>query len=96
MHASSVQELSALIQSRHKCRCRFVRSVRVRKTFQGRVLWQGQVGVFRLGRGRTSTECYGWTGDALLGTADPVIVESAGSVNSPTAAVELYIVQHCE
>src|SRR5437764_965825 len=83
MNTSGENALAELIQASYDCPCHLVRTVAVRKTFKGRTLWEGEVGIFRLDRDNDAVDCYGWMEDSLLGIETPYIVLATPEIQSP-------------
>ena len=94
------EALQQAIRDRHGCGSRFVRSVTVTVTgdgrtywqgFHGTMLWEGEVQVFDLVDHPTATRAYAWarSADGPDGADGErlVVVLHAGAVDAPEAAV---------
>jgi hypothetical protein len=93
MNIVTISQLSRAIQEAHYTDCEYLKSARVRQIYKGRVLWQGEVSVFRLKLAAESTECYAWTVDEPFGTCEPVLILKTQAIDSPAAAVRAHVLQ---
>jgi hypothetical protein len=92
MDPAGLPALLDAIRHMHGCEGVHVQSVPVRETFQGQVVWEGEVQVFALADHPTATRCYAWS-HATEGTKRRfVAVLHAPPVDSPIAAVRASIV----
>lgn len=80
------------IRHMHGCEGTFVESVPVRETFQGQVVWDGEVQVFDVTGHPKATRCYAWSHAAEGSRRRFVVVLHAPPVDSPVAAVRASIV----
>lgn len=55
-----VAQLQAAIQQLHGCQSEHLESVAVKEEFRGRVVWEGQVEVFRVFEHPKAKVCYAW------------------------------------
>ena len=86
--------LKRAVRNLHGCDSTWLKSVSVRETFEGQVVWEGSVQVFELHGHPTATRCYAWASpvegsDKLRYYA----VLHEPPVDSPEAAVRASIVQ---
>jgi len=90
-----IAELQGVIRKLHGVESRYLESVPIKETFQGRTIWEGVVEVFELIGHPTAPKVYAWTHD----TDDPkrprrhVTVLHVAPVDSPIAAVRASIVR---
>lgn len=56
-----IDEIHEAIESIHKCRAKYVESVNVTETFEGRTVWEGVVEVFDIIGHPQASRCYAWT-----------------------------------
>lgn len=90
-----IQELQGVIHNLHGAKARYLESVPVKETFQGRTVWDGVVEVFGLTGHPKRDKVYAW----IHATDDPaspkrhVTVLHIPPVVSPQTAVQAVIVQ---
>lgn len=88
---SYISELRAAIRQLHGCQAYHAETVSVTESFQGEVVWQGEVEVFNL-RGHPKAErAYAWAHDTDNGKRY-VAVLKLPPVDSPQSAVKAAIV----
>jgi len=89
-----IEALKEAIRNLHGCDSTWVESVPVKETFEGQIVWEGEVQVFDLIGHPTAKRCYAWS--HATGGSDKrrfVAVLHQGPVDSPQAAVRGAIVQ---
>jgi hypothetical protein len=77
----------------HTCKAEWQESVPVKETFQGQIIWEGIVQVFKLIDHPSTKKCYAWS--YLIddsGKRKFVAVLNEGPIDSPKAAVEASII----
>ncbi|MGO8837553.1 MAG: hypothetical protein ACLQAH_05210 [Limisphaerales bacterium] len=88
-----LERLLLAVQHLHNCDAVHVRSVPVTESFQGRVIWDGEVEVFTLRDHPKARTCYAWS--RADGTHDEhekfITVLELPPVDSPSAAVKVAI-----
>ena len=88
-----VEALEDAIRNLHGCESRYVESVPVTETFDGKVVWTGEVQVFDLIDHPAAERCYAWS--HAMGDSERrrfVAVLHNPPVDSPEAAVRVAIV----
>jgi hypothetical protein len=89
----SVPELQNAIRKMHGCDSKFVETVPVRETFQGKTVWEGDVQVFELIGHPKAKRVYAWSFlNEDSGKRRYVTVLGDGPVVSAQKAVQTYIV----
>ncbi len=92
MDPAGPDALREAIWHMHHCGSVWVESVPVRETFQGQVVWEGEVQVFDMTGHPAARRCYAWS-HATEGTKRRFYaVLHAPPVDSPIAAVRASIV----
>lgn len=91
---TSIQALAEAIRGLHGCEAKWVESVPVKETFQGKTVWEGVVQVFDLIGHPTAARCYAWSyvTDEKTGKRKFVAVLHQGPVDSPLNAVRAAVV----
>lgn len=89
---SVVEQLQALIRRKFGCEAVRVESVRVREVEGGRIVWDGQVQVFRLEGHQRARRCFGWHHVGPDGRERFSAMLEEGHVDSPRAAVRAAMV----
>jgi len=92
MDPAGLPALLDAIRHMHGCEARHVESVPIRETFQGQVVWEGEVQVFDVTGHPTATRCYAWSYATDGSKRRFVAVLHAPPVDSPIAAVRASIV----
>lgn len=92
MDPAGTPALQEAIHHLHGCASEFLESVPVKEAFQGKVVWDGEVQVFRLKGHRTSDRCYAWSHSTDGSRRRFLAVLHAPPVDSPRAAVQAAIV----
>jgi hypothetical protein len=89
-----VEALIEVIHNLHGCNAVWVESVPVKETFQGQLVWEGEVQVFDLKGHPTASRCYAWSyvTDEKTGKRKFFAVLHQGPVDSPQAAVRAAVV----
>jgi len=91
---SEVDALKQAIHDLHSCESEWVESVPVRETFEGEIVWEGEVQVFDLRDHPTATRCYAWSHEVEGSDRRRyVAVLHEGPVDSSKTAVQAAIVQ---
>ena len=86
MNDISLPEFEKTIQATHGAGSRLIARERVKETFQGETVWEGEVLVFELVGHPSASRCYAWEVD---GEVTAVLGEAP--VNSPQTAVRASI-----
>lgn len=95
MEAKYIAELRGVIRHLHGVESKYVESIPVKETFQGKTVWEGVVEVFDLIGHPNATRVYAWAHE----TDDPkrplrhVTVLHTDSITSPLLAVRAAIIQ---
>jgi hypothetical protein len=86
-------ELKQAIESQHGGTATYAQSVPVRETFEGQVVWDGVVHIFKLADHPMSTRAYAWS-TPIEGTDRRrfFVVLHMGGIKSPLDAVRAAIV----
>lgn len=92
MDPAGLPALVDAIRHMHGCEATFVESVPVRETFNGAVVWDGEVQVFELRGHLTATRAYAWSHATEGERTRFYAVLHAPPVDSPLAAVRAAIV----
>jgi hypothetical protein len=92
MDPAGLPALLDAIRHMHGCEARHVESVPVRETFQGQVVWDGEVQVFDVTGHPKATRCYAWSHATEGSRRRFYAVLHAPPVDSPVAAVRASIV----
>jgi hypothetical protein len=90
-----VEDLRDVIRRLHGVESKYVASVPVKETFQGRTVWDGCVEVFELIGHQSASKLYAWS-HATDNPENPkryVTVLHSGLITSPLLAVRAAIVQ---
>ena len=80
------------IQATHGAKAELVERVPVHETFEGDVVWTGEVLVFQLQGHPTASRCYAWEVYAWEVGGEVIVVLHRPPVDSPVAAVRASIV----
>jgi hypothetical protein len=91
MHPEKATALQAVIRVMHGCDSRYIESVPVHESFEGKTAWQGTVEVFELINHPKAKRCYIWQHDDGEGTIRSMAVLEIPPVDSPQAAVKVAI-----
>ena len=86
MNKLSVEGFQHAIQATHGAKAKLVERVPVHETFDGDVVWTGEVLVFQLQGHPTASRCYAWE----VG-GEVIVVLHRPPVDSPVAAVRASI-----
>lgn len=90
---SSKNALKKAILDLHGCKSKWVESIPVKETFEGKTVWEGTVEVFDIEGHPTAKRCYAWSHEIDdLKKRKFYAVLHQGPVNSPQAAVRAAIV----
>lgn len=81
-----IAKLLQAIETMHSCRASHVRSVPLRESFRGEVVWEGVVEVFELTGHPKAKCCYAWSYEEGKETQYTTVLELP-PVNSPETAV---------
>jgi hypothetical protein len=92
MDPSGLPALLDAIRHMHGCEAVHVESVAVRETFQGAVVWDGEVQVFDVTGHPTARRCYAWSHATEGAKRRFYAVLHAPPVDSPLTAVRASIV----
>lgn len=92
MDDAGLPALAEAIQHMHGCEARWLRSVPVRETHEGRAVWVGEVQVFALEGHPTAARCYAWSHATEGERRRFYAVLHLPPVDSPRAAVQASIV----
>jgi hypothetical protein len=85
--------LASVLAEMHGAQGAHRRSVHVRETFQGQVVWEGDVEVFDLAGHALASRAYAWSYETDSGGRRYVAVLHMPPVTSPQKAVKAAIVQ---
>jgi hypothetical protein len=88
-----IERLQQVIFHLHKAASTWVESVPVREVFQGRVIWEGPVGLFTITGHHRAKRCYAWSHKAGKDDQDErfVAVLEIPPVTGPHSAVQVSI-----
>jgi len=80
-----IKTLVEAIRNLHGCKAKWVESVPIKETFQGKTVWEGEVQVFELMGNDTASHCYAWSyvTDKKSGKRKFPAVLHRGPVDSP-------------
>jgi hypothetical protein len=84
--------LEEAIRFTHGCEPTFVKSVRVRETFEGAPVWDGEVQVFDVKGHKHATRVYAWSHATEGVKRRFYVVLHEGPIDSPVSAVRASIV----
>lgn len=87
-----IQDFTAAIKQTHGCDSVYIETADVREEFNGRLMWEGKVGLFRLIDHPTAKECYVWRILGADGGKTYVAVLKRPPVETPIDAVRLYLI----
>lgn len=88
---SYIEKLQETILRLHGCESDYIETVPVTETFQGKLVWQGDVEVFRIRGHPEAKQCYAWAHETDTGKRYVAVLE-VPPVNSPQTAVKVAIV----
>lgn len=91
MDAAGSKALHDAIKHMHGCESKWVESVPVHETFNGKTVWDGEVQVFFLIGHPSATRCYAWSHETDGGKRRFFAVLEAGPVTDAVAAVRASI-----
>ena len=91
MDDAGIPSLQDAIRHTHGCESRWIESIPVHETFEGEVVWDGEVQVFELVDG-PAPKAYAWSHETDGGRRRFYAVLHAGPVDGPVAAVRASIV----
>ena len=89
---SGIKNIANAIRKLHGVESRFVESVPIEETFQGRTVWEGVVEVFDLVGHPKAVRCYAWAYQDDQGQIQYTAVLKLPPVKSPRDAVRASIV----
>lgn len=92
---SDIEDIAKVIEDLHGCKPAHVETVPITETFQGQIVWQGDVEVFNLENHPKAERVYAWahqTGESNEGKRYVTVLEIP-PVDSPQTAVKIAIVQ---
>lgn len=92
MSEKYIKALQDAIQHTHGCESRHVGTVAVQEAFQGKMVWQGEVGVFDLIEHPQASQGYAWGFQDDVGDWEYVAVLRIPPVETPQDAVRAYII----
>ena len=92
MDPAGLPALVEAIRHLHDCEATWVESASVRETFQGKVVWEGEVQVFDLAGHPQATRAFAWSHATQGARRRFVAVLAEGPINNPVAAVRAAIV----
>jgi hypothetical protein len=84
-----LEELESAIVKIHGCEATPVDTVRVEETFQGKVVWSGEVEIFALTGCTRATRCYAWGLPDEHGALEIATVLEIPPVDSAAMAVRV-------
>ena len=84
--------LRVAVEQMHGCSARFVGFESVREEYKGKIIWEGEVGVFEIDASHTKAKrCYAWSyGEP----AEPVVILELPPVDSAQVAVKVGLPLH--
>ena len=85
-----IKSLRAVFAKLHHCEVIYVKTVLVKETFQGQIVWEGNVEVFDLKGHPTALRGYAWGHDKANGS-QAITVLGVPPINSPLCAVKAAI-----
>lgn len=85
-----IGEIREAIETMHKCRAKYIESVDVVETFEGKTVWDGVVEVFDIKGHPKASRCYAWTFKED-GEQRYVAVLELPPVDSPQSSVKVAI-----
>ncbi len=90
----SIEALAKAVVDLHGGKALWLESTPVKETFQGEIVWEGEVQVFDLSDHPMASRCYAWScvTDEKTGKRKFFAVLHQGRVDSPRAAVRAAIV----
>ena len=89
---AGIPALQDAIRNMHGAESEWLESVPVRETFQGEVVWDGEVQVFALVGHTTASRCYAWSHATEGGRRRFYAVLHVDRVNSPHTAVQATLI----
>ncbi len=92
MDEAGVDALREAIKYTHGVDSKFLESVPVHETFEGAIVWDGEVQVFELVRHPQARKAYAWSHETEPGRRRFYAVLHVGPVDSAVAAVRAAIV----
>jgi flavin-dependent dehydrogenase len=69
----------------HNCEARWAETVAVKETWQGKIVWEGDVEVFYLAGHPTATKGYAWAYDKAKGSEIVAVLELPPVMSAETA-----------
>jgi hypothetical protein len=90
----NINSLKSVIEKTHGVEARFIESVPVTETFEGRKVWEGIVNIFEITGHKTAKICYAWS-YPIEGSKKhrfSVVLQSP-PINTPQEAVRVAIIQ---
>lgn len=87
-----IERLQMVIQHLHKADSKWLESVPVLETFQGKTVWEGDVELFELTNHPKAKRCYAWSDEDPKQEHITAVLELP-PVKSALDAVKVYIVQ---
>jgi hypothetical protein len=91
MNEPYIQALRDAIRQMHACLPRYVQTVAVKEESKGKIVWEGEVGVFDLAGHATARQCYAWRYKDDDGRWQYVAMLRTPAVDSPRGAVGAYV-----
>jgi hypothetical protein len=86
-----LSELRNAIRKLHGCDAEHEATVDVKEEFQGTILWEGKVEIFRLINHATARQAYAWAFVDKTGLTQYVAILNSPPVDSPQKAVKAMI-----
>ena len=87
-----IEELKNVIGRLHECEADHIETVFITETFQGQIVWQGEVEVFNVRGHPKAKRCYAWAYTDDKGKRKYTAVLELPPVDSPRSAVKAAIV----
>ena len=88
---TEIARLQKAILDLHGCDSAYAETVAVHETFQGKVVWDGDVEVFPLAKHPRAKRAYAWSYKNDAGETRYVAVLGVPPINTPLDAVRAYI-----
>ena len=90
----NVKELEKIIEKTHGGTAKFIKSVPISETFDGKKVWEGVVNIFSLDGHKTAKICYAWSHEVERANKRRFyVVLKLPPINTPQDAVRAAIIQ---
>ena len=88
---STDPKLVEAVRRTGKCQAFWIGSAQIKEVFEGDTIWEGDVHVYRLFDNLYTDQCYAWHYENDGGEKEYATVLAVPPVNSPEAAVRVFI-----